>query len=68
MLARFVNRLEVLVPPTHDLNVILEPPNPSRTPCLAAACVAFGDLFSLEGRDRRLLVTAGTVLLAVRTG
>lgn len=27
-----------------------------------AACVAFGDLFSVEGRDRRLLVTADTGL------
>ena len=30
-----------------------------------AACVAFGDLFSLEGRDRRLLVTADTGLEVV---
>lgn len=30
-----------------------------------AACVAFGDLFSLEGRDRRLLVTADTSLEVV---
>ncbi len=32
---------------------------------LGAACVAFGDLFSLEGRDRRLLVTADTGLEVV---
>lgn len=30
-----------------------------------AACVAFGDVFSLEGRDRRLLVTADTGLEVV---
>lgn len=30
-----------------------------------AACVAFGDLFSVEGRDRRLLVTADTGLEVV---
>ena len=30
-----------------------------------AACVAFGDLFSMEGRDRRLLVTADTGLEVV---
>lgn len=30
-----------------------------------AACVAFGDLFSLEGRDRRLLVTADSGLEVV---
>ena len=32
---------------------------------LKAACVAFGDLFSLKGRDRRLLVTANSGLEVV---
>ena len=32
---------------------------------LGAACIAFGDLFSLKGRDRRLLVTADTGLEVV---